>query len=302
MVISKNELTSKNHNQDSCRLLIYFPSFGITMQDRSKKRILVTGGTSGLGLELVKLFLDDGSEVYATGRNYPVSLSDDKPGFHFIQVDFSDLGQVRSVIKKVLSSGTGFDLVVNCAGVLTPPVYTATIDGFEYSFQVNFLAHLMIGDLIVDSLEAQKTLGMVSVTSPVYKYIEPGFKWPEKKGYRPFRVYCESKYYMLFTGNYLKKIHEGKDLFVFSLDPGIFSSGIYRMQKGWFRRMYKIAAPFMRSSHNVARNLHGILIGDGLIEDRIYKHSCRRSIPSPPMNEGLWKFMAACHEELKKRY
>jgi NAD(P)-dependent dehydrogenase (short-subunit alcohol dehydrogenase family) len=266
--------------------------------DKSKIRLLITGGTSGLGLELVKFFLEDGCEVHATGRNCP-GLIIHQSGFHFIQVDFSDLEQVRSVFARELLSHSGFDLVVNCAGVLTPPDYTATIDGFEYSFQVNFLAHLMICDIIINSHKKDSRLKLAFVTSPVYKYIKPSFRWPEKNSFRPFRVYCESKYYMLLIGSFLKSIYKGKDISVLALDPGIFSSGIYRMQKGWFRKMYRIGAPFMRSSHKVAMNLHNILTDEELAGDVIYKRSTVGEDSIPALSTISEKFLLSCHKAVK---
>jgi NAD(P)-dependent dehydrogenase (short-subunit alcohol dehydrogenase family) len=265
---------------------------------RSKLRVLITGGTSGLGFELVKFFLEDGAQVYATGRNCP-DLLNHYSGFHFIRVDFSDLVQVKSVIGNVLSSKSRFDLIVNCAGVLTPPDFTTTKDGFEYSFQVNFLAHLMICDLIVESQESDRPLKLVFVTSPVYKYVKPSFKWPEKNGYRSFRVYCESKYYMLLIGSFLKSIYKEKNIRVFALDPGIFSSGIYRMQKGWFHKMYRIGAHFMRSSRKVARYLHNVLADEGLAENMIYKESARSQRTIPPLTADSEEFLLSCHEAVK---
>ena len=52
----------------------------------------------------------------------------------------------------------------------------------------------------------------------------------------------------------------------FSFDPGTFSSGIYRMQKRWFREMYRIAAPFMRSPVKVAKGLAELLLEDNIDE------------------------------------
>ena len=55
-------------------------------------KILITGGTSGLGLELVKLFLKKGYEIVATGRN-PVTITGYEDLFKFYRVDLDDLGQ-----------------------------------------------------------------------------------------------------------------------------------------------------------------------------------------------------------------
>jgi NAD(P)-dependent dehydrogenase (short-subunit alcohol dehydrogenase family) len=60
------------------------------------KTILVTGGTSGLGSELVRLFLSNGCRVIATGRN-PGRKDYFKENYSFIKVDFSEFENVASI-------------------------------------------------------------------------------------------------------------------------------------------------------------------------------------------------------------
>ena len=262
------------------------------------KKVLITGGTSGLGLELVKLFLSDGAEVYATGRKMADILSDNS-GFHFIQVDFSDLKQVEAVISQVASSQPEFDLVINNAGVLSPHDFALSKDGFEYTFQVNVLAHLLLDDIIVRSMPEGSDLRIAFVTSPVYRYVKPLFIFPQKNNYNPFKTYCETKYYLLLAGSFLKLKYPDKDLKIIGLDPGIFSSRIYRMQKSWFHKMYWVGAFFMRSSENVAGKLHRILNDSRFTENRVHYRSGKRSQPFPPMSSAAEKFMAACHDLVK---
>jgi NAD(P)-dependent dehydrogenase (short-subunit alcohol dehydrogenase family) len=257
------------------------------------KKVLITGGTSGLGLELVKLFLADGAEVYATGRTMPQIFSDNSR-FHFSQVDFSDIKQVETVISLITTSQPGFDLVINNAGILSPHNFTTSKDGFEYTFQVNLLSHILLDDIIVRSMPAGGVLRIAFVTSPVYKFVKPDFIIPQKTNYRPFKTYCETKYYLLLAGSYLKLKYPDKDLRIIGLDPGIFSSGIYRMQKNWFHKMYSVGALFMRSSGKVAGNLHRILNDSIFTENRVYHRSGRRSEPFPPLNGASEKFMEDC--------
>jgi NAD(P)-dependent dehydrogenase (short-subunit alcohol dehydrogenase family) len=257
---------------------------------------LITGGTSGLGLELARMFLKDGADVYATGRKFPQSLTD-HTGYHFIRVDFSDLKQLKKTISNV-AAVTELDLVINNAGILSPRDYSATNEGFEYTFQVNFLAHLLVGDIIINSLKPGANLSMAYVTLPVYKYIKPRFIFPQENNYQPFRTYCETKFYMLLAGSYLKLKYPHKDMKIIGLDPGIFSSGIYRMQKRWFHTMYAVGALFMRSSEKVACELFRILNDQETAGERIYHRSGGSSKPFPTMSEPAEIFLKACNEAL----
>ena len=235
------------------------------------KIVLITGGTSGLGLQLVKIFLSDGWEVYATGRD-PKGLTLPNSKLHFIALDFSDLGAISATLKEHPLGSIKFDLIINNAGVLSPPAFTATKDSFEYTFQVNFLSHLLLDELIIKNAGDNADLMIVFVGSPVYKYVKPDFKMSAIGEYHPFKVYAGSKLYLLLTGEYLHNKYPEKRVKFIGYDPGIFSSGILRMQKKWFQGLYKIAAPFMRSPAYVANKLYGILStplrNDGVIYNR----------------------------------
>jgi len=261
-------------------------------------KVLITGGTSGLGLELAKLYLNDGAEVYATGRRMPHVLSENDR-FHFIQVDFSDLKQVEHIISGIVEARPEFDLIINNAGVLNSSDYRTSKDGFEYTFQVNFLSHLLIDDLVVRSHNPESKLKVAFVTSPVYRFVKPFFRFPEQSSYRPFRTYCETKYYLLHVGNYLKLQYPEKEISIIGLDPGIFSSGIYRMQKRWFHRMYTVGAHFMRSSGKVAGDLHKILTDQRVADSKVYHRSGRKVWPYPLPDEISGKFLFSCKEAIK---
>src|SRR5512133_3531568 len=122
-------------------------------------KILITGGTSGLGYELAKYFVSTGAEVYVTGRN-PERLTGCGDVIHFIRMDFADLSDVKQKI--LLFSDTKPDLIINNAGVLGPHKFRMTKDGFEYTMQVNFLAHLLIDRMIAGARSSNEPLTIVS--------------------------------------------------------------------------------------------------------------------------------------------
>jgi NAD(P)-dependent dehydrogenase (short-subunit alcohol dehydrogenase family) len=236
----------------------------------TSKRILITGGTSGLGIELVKHFLATGNEVYTIGRDLKdISLND--RNFHFIKCDLANLNSLSKTISELCEQVKEFDIVINNAGVLGPSHYVETQDGFEYTFQINFLSHFLIDEMIVKARKSVDPLLIISVTSPVYKYVKPDFTFPELKNFHSFQRYSESKVYILFIGEYLTKKYPGRNIKYFGLKPGIFSSGISRMKKKWLQRMYMIGAPFMRKPGKIADSLISILERNNFINGKIYR-------------------------------
>ena len=244
------------------------------------QNILVTGGTSGLGLELVHLFLKEGYNVVATGRQQ-ISLHGFEEKFTLYIVDFSDLKQVACEAGKI-SRNHSFSFIVNNAGILSPPKYTETIDGLEYTFQINFLAHLLINTIILGGINDNQPIRIASVTSPVYRFAELSHMIKTgSKDYRSMRSYSSSKLCVAMMGELLAPRFQDLNLQCFSFDPGTFSSGIYRMQNKWFRYLYHIAAPFMRSPAMAAKSLAELITKGDFINGMIYDTSKRqRSLPA----------------------
>jgi NAD(P)-dependent dehydrogenase (short-subunit alcohol dehydrogenase family) len=263
------------------------------------KNILITGGTSGLGLELVKLLLAEDCELYVTGRD-PDKLPLHEGNLHFIPVDLSDLDAVKAVINDLKVSSIRLDLIVNNAGILSPPGYTNTKDGLEYTFQVNFLSQLLLDDLIIRRTTDNADLTIVAVTSPVYQYIKPDFRMSDKEGYRAYEAYAKSKFFILLFGDYFRNKYPEKRLKFYGFNPGTFSSGIYRMQKKWFQILYQIAVPFMRSPVKVANALYKILLNQETRDGVIY--DTNSGIKSLPFSEpaSVKELFEDCEQKLAR--
>lgn len=252
----------------------------VMIRNKSKgQTILVTGGTSGLGLQLVHLFLREGLNVVATGRQQ-INLQHSEGKFTLYKVDFGNLKQVADVIRRICSNHS-ISMVVNNAGILSPPKYTETTDGLEYTFQINFLAHLLINDIFLATINDDRRIRIATVTSPVYRLAssDPAIL-SGQSDYMAIRAYPSSKLYLAMICEFLSKRHSGLNMDCFSFDPGTFSSGIYRTQDWWFRVLYRIAAPFMRSPGKVAKVMVELMLEENVVNGMIYdKLKRRRSIP-----------------------
>ncbi len=239
------------------------------------KTVLITGGTSGLGLELVKIFLESGYNVVAMGRQ-SLTFPRYPDAFVLYRVDFADLHQLAAVTKDICRNHS-IDIVVCNAGILSPPKPLLTMDGFEYTFQVNFLSHLLIIEIVLNNTEKPGNVKIAAVISPVYKLAGSNLELPSGlKKYSAVHSYSSSKLYLAIMIGLLPLRYREQNLTSFCFDPGIFRSGIWRMQNKWFARIYRIAAPFMKRPAGVAKVLAERLTADdienGLIYD-ISKHS-----------------------------
>jgi NAD(P)-dependent dehydrogenase (short-subunit alcohol dehydrogenase family) len=260
--------------------------------------ILITGGTSGLGQELVKVFLEKGYYVTATGRN-KVTFEGFENLFCFHKVDFSDLEQTAAVIKEI-SRIRPPDIVINNAGILSPPELLLTGNGLEYTFQVNFLSHLLADEIILRTNPERHHLKIIAITSMVCRIGDPDLILNNKTdGYRPYKAYSDSKLYMTLMCRYLHQKYIRQDPVLIGFDPGVFSSGIFRMQRKWFRILYRIAAPFMRSPVKVAKKIEEIAERKDLVSGSVYDYRRKpKPVPDPDRlaNELFWE---GCEDLIK---
>jgi len=263
----------------------------------NQKNILITGGTSGLGLELVKLFLVKGYKVIAMGRQL-IFLPEYEDRFNLFQVDFSDLNQV-AFITKTISETYNPGIIINNAGILSPSKFTTTINSLEYTFQVNYLSHLLINEIILSKNKNNDPVKIVTVTSPVSRFanINNSLQFGEES-YSAFKAYSSSKLYLTLMCEFLSLRHPGMNFECFSFDPGTFSSGIYRMQGNWFKGFYRIASPFMRSSGKVAKILIEILTSNEIEQGVIYDIRKRTRLTPETDKQKREVFVESCYELL----
>ena len=110
--------------------------------DRLKgKRALITGGTSGIGLETAHRFLNEGARVAITGKN-PATLETARrelgSGVLIIPSDASEAGAQQKVVETLRQSFQGLDILFVNAGIADlRPVEQWDESAFERSFAIN---------------------------------------------------------------------------------------------------------------------------------------------------------------------
>ena len=85
-----------------------------------KQTILITGGSSGIGLALAKKFLDNDYNVVITGRNLSKleKVKTDLPSIHIEQSDVCNEADVKALVLKMEQTFGGIDVLFNNAGIM----------------------------------------------------------------------------------------------------------------------------------------------------------------------------------------
>ncbi len=114
------------------------------------KRVLITGGSQGIGLATAKAFADSGAEVLVTGtRATAADYADNLAAFTYIQADFAS----PEAAKTVAAAAGAIDILVNNAGTGRADEYTD--EGFRAVIDVNLNAVMALSLALHPALKAK---------------------------------------------------------------------------------------------------------------------------------------------------
>ena len=116
-----------------------------------------------------------------------------KQGCCVSQVDLASLKSVRAFSARMLEEEPHIDVLINNAGVMDTP-YTKTEDGFELQFGVNYLAHFLLTNLLLECLKEAPAARVVNVSSRAHELGEINFDdLMSERRYKPHGAYRRSK-------------------------------------------------------------------------------------------------------------
>ncbi|HIG42041.1 MAG: SDR family oxidoreductase [bacterium] len=199
------------------------------------KRVLITGGNSGIGkvtaMELAKL----GAHVVLGCRPgdkteaalQEINAVSSEPVVN-LPVNLASLESVRSLVGAYTDKFDRLDVLVNNAGVF-PTKKQFTDDGFELQFGVNHLSHFLLTNLLIDVLKSTPQARIVTVSSMLHKKGEIDFgSFRGEKKYNSQKAYGQSKLANVLFAVELARRLEGTDVTSNCLHPGGVRTDIMR--------------------------------------------------------------------------
>jgi NAD(P)-dependent dehydrogenase (short-subunit alcohol dehydrogenase family) len=197
--------------------------------DLKGKRFLVTGASSGIGLETARSLVARGASVVGAVRNLAKAeaatavvrdaASQSGGSLKLIEVDLASLQSVRACADKLLDDGGPFDAIIANAGVMATPS-GRTADGFDIQFGTNHLGHFALINRIEPLLADNGRLVMLS--SQAHRVADVDLDDPnfDQQAYDPFVAYGRSKTANSLFAVEFDRRHRNRGIRAASVMPG----------------------------------------------------------------------------------
>ncbi|KAI1704904.1 short chain dehydrogenase domain-containing protein [Ditylenchus destructor] len=214
--------------------------------DLRGKTILITGTTSGIGVETAKALALAGA--HAKGFT---------PKIDIIQVDLSSLKSVRNAANDFISKEWPLHALILNAGLLSFNGESSS-DGHERTFAVNHLAQFYFTQLLMQKLQESAPSRLVIVSSSLHT--KTGIRASESldsklqklesipnSAMSSFFLYCNSKLCNMLVAKKAHKLVHDKGVNVYVLHPGIIRTELFRDRKNWFGVISFFMWPFQKN-------------------------------------------------------
>ncbi|BAT73061.1 Short-chain dehydrogenase TIC 32 [Vigna angularis] len=207
---------------------------------------IVTGASSGLGLETTRVLASRGVHVVMavrnveSGKNVKETVLEEIPSakIDVMELDLSSMASVRKFAADFNSSGLSLNILINNAGVMATP-FLLSQDNIELQFATNHLGHFLLTNLLLETMkktvrDCKQEGRIVIISSEAHRFAyREGIlfdKINDESGYNSYFSYGQSKLANILHAKELARRlkEEGVEITVNSLHPGSIVTNILR--------------------------------------------------------------------------
>jgi WW domain-containing oxidoreductase len=218
--------------------------------DLSGKRYLITGCTSGLGAEAMRVLAMHGADVVGTARDLDKAKAACAPyGVQAIPLacELSEPTSVRECVER--AGAMQFDGIVANAGIMALPELSVK-HGLELQFLTNHMGHFL---LVTGLLPRLMSDGRVVILSSSAHNMAPksGIEFDNldgKRGYDGWKAYGQSKLSNLLFAKELARRLPAPQQTANAVHPGVINTGLQRNMSPFLAQVLRFMGPIVLKS------------------------------------------------------
>ena len=229
-----------------------------------EKNCIITGGTSGLGLNLVKKFINNGFFVHIIARdNIKIKKllnyfhEKNLRSFKFYQVDLAEESELNRSILQIKNLST-IDVLINNAGALFLKKKLNS-KGVEKTFAVNYLSHFSLTISLIDLIKKNKNGRIVNISSMVHKFARLNLNDINfSKNYNGWIAYCNSKLMNILFNYKINRVYDSS-INCYAVHPGWLNTNFGNNNQSSLRFLLNFARDkFAKEPSNVADEIYNL--------------------------------------------
>jgi NAD(P)-dependent dehydrogenase (short-subunit alcohol dehydrogenase family) len=203
--------------------------------DLTGKRAIVTGGSSGIGIETARALAHAGASVTIAARDVEaggvvardILLSSGNDNVQVARLDLSDVVSIRTFVAAWLGP---VDILVNNAGVMALPELELSFEGHERQFATNHLGHFALTAALHPALASANGARVVAVSSNAHHLSPVVFSDVdfENREYDPWLAYAQSKTANVLHAVEITRRWADDGIVANALHPGVISTRLQR--------------------------------------------------------------------------
>ena len=251
------------------------------------KKVIITGGNSGIGYQATKQLAEKGWSVTLFCRRKEaaeqacekIRQQTGNPHVDYILADLSDLESIKKAVEQYIQKEETLDILINNAAdfdlSVKKPVLTK--DGLEKQFSTNVVAPFLLSSLLKDLLEKSESGRIINISSQglmLYPFIKLDFEnLSGQNHYSPAKTYYQNKLALMLS-LYMRKQWKGIKVQAIRVTNVKVDMRRYDHLSAFMKNLYKIKSRFSISPEKMAKVYIALSTEDGY-EGFLYDEKCK---------------------------
>lgn len=274
------------------------------------KNVIITGGTSGIGLATAKEFLKLGANVIICSNEISKGYSlmqemNENNNLEYRSLDLNDINSIHYFCKNLKS--LKIDFLINNAGVIFSELKT-NVHGFDSQMMINYTGHFILTNCLIDLNILQSDSRIIHLSSNAHYFASDihmnDFTTSYEQNYSTIQQYGKSKLaialFSLELNERLKHLPQYKDVKTVSVHPGfVCTDGL----KG-FRGILASIVPISKTPEEGAQTILHCCFSPDIISGKHYQ-DCQEFETFSNINQknsnDLWNISNAIRTQLEAK-